>query len=66
MTQVMPRINSYLQDFAGRNVGEGGDGPAWLQGLRAAAGERFEQLGFPTRRVYRQRADSRDAGRVHL
>ncbi len=50
MTDVMTPTNSYLQDFAGRNVGDGGDGPVWLQTLRRAAGERFAQIGFPTRR----------------
>lgn len=50
MTDVMTQTNSYLQDFVGRDLGVGGDGPAWLQALRVAAGERFAELGFPTRR----------------
>ena len=52
MTNVMTQTNtnSYLQDFVGRDLGVGGDGPSWLQALRLEAGERFAQLGFPTRR----------------
>lgn len=41
--------NSYLKDFVGRDLGESGPGPEWLQSLRTAAAQRFADVGFPTR-----------------
>lgn len=49
MTDILTRTNSYLQDFAGRDLGVGGSGPAWLRTMRLAAGEQFAEAGFPTR-----------------
>ncbi len=42
--------NSYLKDFVGRDLGESGDGPLWLQTRRMEAASRFAALGFPARR----------------
>ncbi|MBV9852864.1 MAG: Fe-S cluster assembly protein SufD [Armatimonadetes bacterium] len=50
MPDVLVANNSYLRDFVGKDLGEPTEGPRWLQGLRAAAAERFAALGLPTRR----------------
>ena len=47
---ITANSNSYLKDFVGRDLGESGPGPEWLQSLRTEAAERFAHVGFPTRR----------------
>ena len=46
---IIAHSNSYLKDFVGRDLGEAGAGPEWLQSIRGAAAERFAAMGFPTR-----------------
>jgi Fe-S cluster assembly protein SufD len=47
MIDVMEEKELYLAEFSRFEKALRGKGPAWLQGLRAAAIERFAELGFP-------------------
>jgi Fe-S cluster assembly protein SufD len=48
MIELMEEKDTYLSSFAQFEKQSGGKGPAWLQRHRAAAIDRFAELGFPT------------------
>ncbi len=47
MTQTLTRYEQYTSDY---NYLDGADQPGWLREIRAAAWERFQEVGLPTAR----------------